>query len=353
MLAELTAGSRRVALVGLAKNTGKTVALTTLIGELHAAGERVGVSSIGRDGEEHDVIDFRIAKPRVALREGDLVATTDALLAASALPYELIEETDVRTPLGRVRVARLLGAGEIEVAGPSAGEQLRAVCESMLASGAARTLIDGAIDRRAPASPRVADGLVLATGAVLGATIEEVVLATRRAVELVRLPVLAPQEAASLEAFARPGAGGALVLDDGTVSELPARYALTAGRPELDALLDANPAARRIVLAGAVTEAFLGDLAAALRGRRRELALTALDPTHIFLAAREPGWLRRQGLELSTLAGIQLLALTVNPVAPMAHRFASRDLRAAISEAVPGVPVLDVLHPEYRGGAAV
>jgi hypothetical protein len=352
MLAELTARSRRVALVGLAKNTGKTVALTSLIGELHSAGERVGVTSIGRDGEEHDVIDFRIAKPRVALLAGDLIATTDALLAASELPYELIEETDVRTPLGRVRVARLQAGGELEVAGPSSGEQLREVCESMLAHGAARTLIDGAIDRRAPASPRVADGLVLATGAVLGATLEEVVLATRRAVELVRLPVLAAAEAATLGRFARPGAGGAIVADDGKVSELPARYALTAGRAELELLLDANPDARRIVLAGAVTEAFLTDLAAALRARRRELALTASDPTHIFLAAREPGWLRRQGLELSTLAGIELLALTVNPVAPLAHRFASRELREAIAEAVPGVPVLDVLHPEYRGAAA-
>ena len=215
MLAELAASSRRVALVGLAKNTGKTVALTTLLRELHRRGETPGVTSIGRDGEEHDAIDFRIEKPRVALCAGDLVATTDALLADGGLPYELLEETDVRTPLGRVRIARLQGDGELEIAGPSSGEQLRAVCESMLARGAARTLIDGAIDRRAPASPRVADGLVLATGAVLGASIEEVVLATRRAVELLRLPVLAPAGGRPPRAHARPGAGGALVGADG------------------------------------------------------------------------------------------------------------------------------------------
>ena len=56
-LSELTAPTRRLALVGLAKNTGKTEALAALLRELAAAGRRVGVTSVGRDGEERDVID--------------------------------------------------------------------------------------------------------------------------------------------------------------------------------------------------------------------------------------------------------------------------------------------------------
>jgi len=67
MLRELTASTRRLALVGLAKNTGKTVALTALLRELEDDGRRVGVTSVGRDGEERDVIDARIEKPRIAL----------------------------------------------------------------------------------------------------------------------------------------------------------------------------------------------------------------------------------------------------------------------------------------------
>jgi len=56
-LGELTASDRRLALVGLAKNTGKTVALAALLRELQDNGRCVGVTSVGRDGEEHDVID--------------------------------------------------------------------------------------------------------------------------------------------------------------------------------------------------------------------------------------------------------------------------------------------------------
>src|SRR4029077_15989413 len=67
-LSALLAGTRRLALVGLAKNTGKTVTLAAILAEHAAAGLPVGVTSIGRDGEEHDVIDARIEKPRVNLQ---------------------------------------------------------------------------------------------------------------------------------------------------------------------------------------------------------------------------------------------------------------------------------------------
>jgi hypothetical protein len=66
-LSELVADTRVLALVGLAKNTGKTVTLRAILGEHAVAGRTVGVTSIGRDGERHDVIDARIEKPSVEL----------------------------------------------------------------------------------------------------------------------------------------------------------------------------------------------------------------------------------------------------------------------------------------------
>ena len=100
-----------------------------------------------------DVIDARIAKPRVHLPAGSLVATTDALLRASGDPPRAARGPGVRTPLGRVLIARLHGRGAIEVAGPSAAGDVRAVSDTMLAGGAEQVLIDGAVDRRAASSP--------------------------------------------------------------------------------------------------------------------------------------------------------------------------------------------------------
>jgi hypothetical protein len=329
LLSELTAPARRLALVGLAKNTGKTESLATLLRELRACGRTVGVTSVGRDGEEHDVIDARIEKPRVLLWGGSLVATTDALLRASGLPHDLLEQTDVRTPLGRVLIARLRGAGAIEVAGPSGAAQVRAVAETMLAHGAEQVLIDGAIDRRAASSPNVADGLVIATGAVLSEDIAEVVAQTREAVELVRLP--------TLEGAPEPG----------DAVELPPRFALSAGAAEVGELLDAHPEARLLTLAGALPDGFLRELLAAARRRRRELTVVVADATHVFLGEKSVEWYRRQGVALRVLQPIDLLALTVNPLAPESHRFDSDELRGLLSKAIADVPIYDVRDPGY------
>jgi hypothetical protein len=351
-LSELTAGARRLALVGLAKNTGKTETLAALLRELRAAGRTIGVTSVGRDGEEHDVIDHRIEKPRVLLSGGSLVASTDALLRSSGVPYDLLEETDVRTPLGRVLITRLRGPGAIEVAGPSAAVQVRDVADAMLAHGAEQVLIDGAIDRRAASSPDVADGLVMSTGAVLADDIDEVVRQTREAVELVRLPTLQTEgeHAGRLSELALlAGRSSLLAGENGEPAVLAPRLALTAGAQELGELLDGNPAARWLLLAGALPERFLGELLAALRRRERELTLVVADATRVFLAGRGLDWYRRQGLHVRVLRPIELLALTVNPLAPQSHSLDSAELRALLTQELGELPVFDVLHPDYRG----
>jgi hypothetical protein len=327
LLSELTASTKRLALVGLAKNTGKTVALATLLRELEAQGRRVGVTSVGRDGEAHDVLDRRIEKPSIDLAAGSLVATTDALLRASGLSHELLEQTGIRTPLGQVLIARLRDPGAIEVAGPSAAADVRAVSDAMLAHGAEQVLIDGAVDRRAASSPDVSDGLVMATGAVLSEDIDEVVAKTRDAVELVRLP----------EASETPE----------TEVALPPRFALAADDARVWDLLDANPDARRLIVSGALPDPFLRALLRAAHRRGRKLVVVVNDSTRVFLADHGAGWYRRQCIDIRVLRPISLGAVTVNPVAPQSHSFDSERLQALLRAALPDVPLFDVLDSSY------
>jgi hypothetical protein len=326
-LAELVSSVRVLALVGLAKNTGKTVTLRAILAEHAAAGRSVGVTSIGRDGERHDVIDARIEKPAIELQAGDLVASTGALLRASGLTHERLEQTGVRTPLGEVVLARLSEPGAIEVAGPSAAADARAVAERMLELGAAQALIDGAIDRRAASSPAVADGLVMATGAILAERIEEVVTRTVEAVELVRLP--------------------RAELDEQHVT-LARALVLNAEPEQVAALLQKHPQASAFVVEGALGERFLEGLLAARGARsRRELRIVVSDPTHVFLSTRGPRWYARQGISIEVLQTIALKAITINPLAPQSHELDSRELRESIESAVSDVPVLDVLDESY------
>jgi len=323
-LSELIAPVKRLALVGLAKNTGKTQTLAAILNEHAVAGVRVGVTSIGRDGEAHDVIDARIEKPRILLQAGDLVASTAALIRASGLAHERVEQTGVRTPLGEVVIARLAEPGTVEVAGPSAAQDVREVSEAMLGLGVERVLIDGAIDRRAASSPAVADGLVMATGAVLAADVEGVAAITGDAVDLVRLPP----------------AGGEGVPVEG-------RLVLNAQPEAIAALLREHPHADTFVVRGALGERFLEGLLAARRERAgRELRIVAADPTRVFLSRRAPSWYERQGVAIAVRRTIALKAITVNPVAPQSHTLDSRALRESIEAVVADVPVLDVRDAE-------
>jgi hypothetical protein len=324
-LGALLSGAARLALVGLAKNTGKTEALGAILAEHARSGVAVAVTSIGRDGERRDVIDERIAKPPVQLRAGSLLATTGPLLRASGLEHERLLDTHIRTPLGEVVVARVTQPGEVEVAGPSAAQDVRAVSDAMLSLGAQQVLIDGAVDRRAASSPAIADGLVIATGAVLGQDIEQVVTATAEALETVRLPL-----AANL----------------GRALELERSVVLEAEPAQIAEILARQPDASSLLVGGALSESFLSALLAATRSStRRALRVVVEDHTRVFLSEHAPSWYARQGISIEVLATVELKALTVNPVAPQSHRLDSAALRTALGAVAGDVPVIDVRAP--------
>ena len=222
-------------------------------------------------------------------------------------------------------LARLREAGAIEVAGPSAAADLRTVSDAMLELGAEQVLIDGAIDRRAASSPAVAEGLVMATGAILSEDIEARRRADRDAVELVRLPRAGERS--------RSAAAG-----DGSPGE-----AMEPSRWRRGLVLNAEPADRELLRAtarrpstfaveGALGERFLEGLLAArnersgreLRDRRRRSDEGLPD------RAGARAGMRVRASRSRCCETIELKAITVNPLAPQSHRFDSHALRELI-----------------------
>jgi hypothetical protein len=339
-ISDAIAPATRVALVGLAKNTGKTVTLGAILSELEARGETIGVTSIGRDGEASDALDDAIAKPPIRLPAMALVATTEPLLERGDARAEVVVRTDHRTPLGRVVVARLLERGAVEVAGPTAAQDVGEVVATMRRLGAERLLVDGSIDRRAGASPRLADGVVMSTGAVLSADLDQLARRTKAAVELL---TLAAVEDPALHARAAVLRTSALLPEDG--QPVPLAAGIVHDRvEEIVPLLRARADVCAIVVRGAVCEPLLDQL-----GRvRRSAPLTVIadDATKVFLQRGTCARYRARGVELAVLRPIPLLAVTTNPVAPLRHRFDPHELRARIAAELPGVPVLDVLAEE-------
>lgn len=66
---------RSVALVGLAKNAGKTECLNHVLRMLASKGTRTAVTSIGVDGESTDAVSAT-RKPEITLFEGTVFVTS-------------------------------------------------------------------------------------------------------------------------------------------------------------------------------------------------------------------------------------------------------------------------------------
>ena len=83
----ISSGARSIAVIGLAKNSGKTVTLNAIIKGAQASGISVGVASAGRDGEKLDAL-TGLPKPKIALQKGTLVATAERLAMSATASLE-------------------------------------------------------------------------------------------------------------------------------------------------------------------------------------------------------------------------------------------------------------------------
>jgi hypothetical protein len=173
--------------MGMAKNTGKTVALNHLLAQAAADDVAVGLTSIGRDGEERDAV-FNFPKPPVSVWPGTVVATARSTLQRARVRHKLIDATGIQSPMGEIVLVKVLEAGDMEVAGASRSHDQQRVIALLRQCGAQISFLDGALGRSQHASPALADGVVLATGAALGGSVADVLRKTREKLALLGVP---------------------------------------------------------------------------------------------------------------------------------------------------------------------
>jgi hypothetical protein len=337
----------RLAVMGLAKNSGKTETLISLIDTLAAQELRVGVTSIGRDGEENDVLDPRLKKPRIKMPAGSLVATTTDLIERGSAKVDIIAKVNIYTPLGWVVIAELQHPGYLEVAGPSGGEETSFVCSKMLEYGAKHVLIDGAFDRRCAAAPSVSEALVLSTGAVVGADIDEVVSRTVEAAKLIHLPQTNDQV---IQLAMQIPDANFLVTQTGSTIPLTADIGLTWTSADLARLFRKYTDTSMVVMRGAVCEDFLFSFLRARRVLNPQIVVS--DFTKLFFQEHGLSWFQKQELHLEVLKSVDLRAITINPTAPERESLDSDRLQERLSAALQfSVPVIDVLKDKARLGS--
>jgi hypothetical protein len=153
-LLEEAAKYRKIAVVGLAKNVGKTTVVNFLLKYL----ANTCVVTIGHDGEDKDLL-FGISKPPVLLPANSL-----AIVPASSIPVgvEILETFEV--PSGKVSLVRSEVNTEVQTVRVG-GFELTDKISNYLLEFCDRVLIDGAFGRMGMAS--YADATIVVTGAIM------------------------------------------------------------------------------------------------------------------------------------------------------------------------------------------
>lgn len=323
-----------LSIVGTAKNTGKTATLNYVLQRIasQAPDKVVGLTSIGLEGERRDQV-TQTEKPEITLSKGTLFVTAEHYYRQKQLSAEVLGvERVYTTSTGRLIYARARGEGKVLIAGPPTTQGLRKVVEVMQRDGADLSIIDGALSRKSLASPAVADGLILATGAAFSAQPERLIQLTKELVQQIELPEFSDLLLASRLEEVTHGIRlvvGDEVLDPGYASALLPQFWEDGRWQLLEGL---------IFVSGAVHDNLLERIRQA-KGCR---GLIVRDFTRLFVSGQAVRSLLASGKKLYTLRRADLVAVTFNPVAPTGFRMPSEEMCERLSEALE-VPVYDIM----------
>lgn len=171
---DLIKNYKTVSFIGMCKNAGKTTTLNKVIDDIHAANVTLALTSIGRDGENNDVV-TNTEKPGIFVHEGDVVATTTGLLKYCDITKEIIYSTGIYTPIGEVVIMKARSHGYVQVAGPSITTQIASLYDTFNSYKVDKILVDGALGRKSLCSKKVSDCTILSTGASYDRSIDKVV----------------------------------------------------------------------------------------------------------------------------------------------------------------------------------
>jgi hypothetical protein len=344
-LLQLTMGNNVscLAIIGLAKNAGKTVTLNTLIKEAEKEGVRIAIASYGRDGEDIDAITLK-EKPSIFIPPYTYFVTTEKLFEKSLLMGSIVVDTEIDTLLGKVKIYKSGAIGNsTELAGVNRGSRMMKI-KKLLPEDTDLFLIDGALDRRSSAIPSLSHGMVLATGAVVGNTVDLIVQRTVDEVERMTLTSSIDKGINLMVSEILEKGRSGLIRENkitvfnnsvlGSVSESDYKYV-----KQNDIL----------VLNGALIDTLVESLI--LEFDVEGCTLIVRDGTRVFLNTRNMNLLKKKNITLRVHEPVKLIAVTVNPYSPYGicvdSNLLVNTLKHSLQDAGINIPVFNVLSKGY------
>lgn len=321
-------GFESISFIGMSKNAGKTTTLNYFIEQTRGK-YTLGLSSIGRDGETVDRV-TSTSKPKIYIYKGTIVATCEACFKLCDATLEILEVTGINTPMGKVLIARAITDGFVEIAGPSSNKETKIIMEKMKFYGANKLFIDGALSRKSLASPTVAEGTMLSTGAALSNSLQKVVSQTVFSYHLLNIETLKTPEIISQireNLDKNEDQGITLIFNSEAYktfdldTTIIGNEELVVGNVELDS--------RWIYTSGAITDSFADTLVKNTRPGQK-LILVVNDGTKLFINEESLSKLKVRKIEILSLDKIQICGITINPYSANDYEMDSNALLLAL-----------------------
>jgi hypothetical protein len=336
----ISSGARNIAVIGLAKNTGKTVALNAIIKGVQASGIRIGVASSGRDGEKLDAV-TNLPKPRITLQRGVLVATTEELAMNATASLEPLIKTKYVSVLGRLIIYRVSAPGTIEVASGNRASVVKNTTQIMRHLGAELVLIDGAAGRRFSSAPSLADAVILSTGAVVAPTLDGVVARTAHAVEILSTEEWSSPHRKDLNPKTLTNQDIVIITSDAVgkqVQNLKVKSVLVSTSEIVRRLPGSG---NTLILGGVLPGSLLRDLVTHRKAHGSTVVVS--DATRILATYRDIALFKSRGGKIAVFHEVHLAAITTNPISPDGRMFKADTLLDAVAKRVRPIPVIDVI----------
>ena len=328
---------KKLSVIGLAKNTGKTVTFNTIVKECLGSGIKPALVSFGRDGEAVDAITL-LEKPRIKVPPHTYFVTAERFINPAVIDIEDEISTGLFTVFGETKIySSGASGGMAELIGINKLKTLSAVLP-VLEKHSDIILIDGALDRRSSAVPAYSDAAVIATGAVLGMTEADVIQKTDEAIARFRIPELIDDELIQLSGSIFSAGLSGCITESGNIikfesSETAFQHAVK------------NFDVSHLILTGAITDSRIEQLKKAVSERKIQIIIK--DGTRVFLGKKYLNRVFTGEINMNVFDSINIIAVTVNPTRPFYADMDSEKLVAGIRSIYPEYLCYDILSEEY------
>ncbi|WP_099187539.1 lysine 5,6-aminomutase reactivase subunit KamB [Tepidibacter mesophilus] len=324
---------KSVSIIGMDKNVGKTTTLNYILSKTKGK-MTLGLTSIGRDGEEKDVVTSTY-KPKIYISKGTLIATSKTCFLNSDVTKEILISTNINTPMGQVIISKSLSDGHVELAGASSNKDIKGICGSLIKLGAELALVDGALSRKTSASPFITDATILCTGACVSKSMNDVVKDT---IHIVNTLSLDKEEDEIVLEKANNISRVGVIYEDLQFKDL---NLLTSIDSSKEIVQNLNKNSTHIVIKGLLLDKVVQDIMKST-DLYKELTILIQDSTKSFVSNSTMYRFLKTGGNIKVINKINLIGISVNPKSIYGYEFDKNQFLEKIRAQVK-LPVFDVI----------